>query len=151
MIFLLALAAMVYAGSSQRHHNIKGTLTGAASGNDSVFNDTIHLFSLPYYYNKLYGRIILDSIKDHNPSGFGLVDTVDLILKTHYAGRWQTIDSVRKVLAVATNCTLDVTDTTEGLRGDDVYLIVRIADTVGVTTDSVVNITGQSKIKHDYQ
>lgn len=151
VLMLLIGATIALSGTVRISTVFTGTLTGGASSQDSIYTDTHFIVSGLHYGNRLMGTIILDSIITHEPSGFGLEDSVTMVLKSFYGDQWVTIDSVEKVMDDTETCTLFVVDGRDSLYGDMVVLVIRIADTVGITTDTVVTFRVTTNLLHAFQ
>ena len=154
LLLVVAFAIWAWANTNRVQQILNRTITGVASGNDSVLTDTTFLFQTLHYRNRIIGTIILDSITQHTAgvtNSFGLADTVKLILKSFTNGQYVSIDSTGKVMTVATTCTLFVNNTVDSAYGDHIILITRIADSLGVDTDSIVRFRIRANLIHAYQ
>jgi hypothetical protein len=158
ILFLGLLVTVSFAGTRKYQYKEAITIIGVASGDDSTATDTFAIFTTNHYANRYWITIDFDSVvppeTGHYPSGFGLRDTIIAVIKAEYAGQYITLDSTLDSLKVAAELTLDFTsDAGDSLYkyGEQVYLIIRIADTVGATTDSAHTFNFTIRAKHSYQ
>ncbi len=133
------LASFSFAGKTIYEQTQSITITGVGSGDDSTATDSFSVFNTMHYGNRYWLTVKFDSVEKHEPSGFGLRDTIIVVVKAEYAGQQITLDSTLDSLFDDNELTLDFTS---GV-GDSIYnfgehlwVWVRIADTVGATTDS---------------
>lgn len=152
---LLALT-LAYSGNDRYEGRLVLTKTGIAGGSDSLIVDTFELIPVTKFSNQLLGIFIMDSVRDvPNSGGWGIRDTIDLVFKSSYAGRYTTLDSVRKAVITNVLTTLLVVDGIifDSLYGERIDLIVRLNDTTntGVATDSVARVNINYQILHKFR
>lgn len=155
LVFVLGLlATFILAGNSRYEQNKTITITGVSSGDDSTATDTYYVFNTMHYGNRYWLTVDFDSVTKHEPSGFALRDTIIVVIKAEFAGQYITLDSTLDSLKDDAELTLNFTS---GV-GDSIYnfgehlmVIVRIADTVGATTDSVHSFNFEISGLHLYQ
>ena len=158
VLMLLIGATLALGGVYKNEQSRSLTITGVSSGDDSTAVDTIALFNTRYYANRYWVTIEFDSVLQHGAGSttdsFGLRDSIFVVLKAHYAGQYITLDSTEDSLKDNTTLRLDFTsDIGESLYkyGSEIFLIVRIADTVGLTEDSVATFKYRINGFHAYQ
>lgn len=134
------------------------SITGTAGGNDSTIVDSFYLSDLNHWKNGVILSVYVDSQKFHNVAAggdFGMVDSISVIVKSQFEDQWFTIDSLKKVMLGSATCTLATLNymqaATDSVYAEKLWLIIRIADTVGVTTDSVAIFKGRYEVLHKYQ
>lgn len=129
------------------------TITGVASGDDSTAVDSFAIFETRHYANRYWVTIDFDSVEKHEPSGFGLRDSIFVVITTEFAGQRIVLDSTEDSLFDANTLTLNFTsgpgDSLYNF-GEQIWLKVRIADTVGASTDSVHNFNFRIEGMHFY-
>jgi hypothetical protein len=151
LLFVGILATVSFAGTKKYQYNEAIVITGVGSGDDSTTTN--------HYANRYWITIDFDSVtgdnSGHQPAGFALRDSIFAVVKSEYAGQWITLDSTEDTLKDATeltiNFTSDIAEDSLYKYGEQVYLIVRIADTVGSTTDSSHTFNFTIRAKHFYQ
>ena len=156
LIVLLVMALIVIGITkvNRIERRVQLTITGSAGGQDSIVTDTTVLFQSEHFRNRVLGMVILDSVTQHTAgvtNSFGLADTVRLVLKSVLNGQYITLDSTGKTMTSATTCTLFVNNTIDSVYGERVVLITRIADSIGVDTDSIVRFNLNVKLLHGFQ
>ena len=151
---LLVAALLAQAKTRSKSFRYSQTITGVGSGDDSTSVDSHFLFSTQHYANRYWITVEFDSVTKHEPSGFGLRDSIFVAIYTEYEGQRILLDSTEDSLFDATTLTLDFTSglgDTLHLFGERMYIRIRIADTVGATTDSVHTFNYIINWFHAYQ
>ena len=130
------------------------TITGVGSGDDSTVVDSYPIFNTMHYGNRYWITVKFDSVEKHEPSGFGLRDSIFVVIFTEFEGQRIVLDSTEDTLKDDTELTLNFTGSGAGdsiqSYGEHLWVWVRIADTVGATTDSVHNFNFEISAIHLY-
>ncbi len=159
VLMLLIGATLAFGGAGRYGQSQSITITGVASGNDSTAKDSFPIFNTMHYGNRYWMTIEFDSVTQHgegsNVDSFGLTDSVFVVIRTEYAGQIITLDSTEATLVDASTLTLNFTGSGAGdsiqAYGEHLWVWVRIADTVGLTTDSVATFNFRISGIHLYQ
>ncbi len=152
-LLLATLAVFVMAGSEKYEEKFSLTITGVASGDDSTVIDTIWLpFNAKHRFNRVIGRVYWDSVQKHEPATSFLECSVMTVFKTVYGGLHTTLDSTKSAMVDAGTQTHTIIEggLRDSLYGEKFYVILRVADTVGVTTDTTTTIQGRIELLHAF-
>ena len=158
LLFLITETSMnVFAGTKKYSEDTSLTITGVGSGDDSTVVDTYSIFTSNHYGNRAIVVVDFDSVTEHGTGStidsFALRDSIFVVLKGEYAGQYFTIDSTEDSLFDANNLTVTLAaGNLDSLHkfGEQLYVIVRIADTVGLTTSSAAVFNFRIRVKYFY-
>ncbi len=156
LLFLGLLATVSFAGKNYYTASNKTlTITGHASNDDSTVVDSYPIFNTMHYGNRYWLTVKFDSIEKHEPSGFGLRDSIFVVVFTEFEGQRVVLDSTEDSLKDDTELTLNFTGSGAGDSiqnyGEHLWVWVRIVDTVGATADSVHNFNFEISAIHLFQ
>lgn len=152
---ILCFSFIAYSDAKLKPGTFSITGTGVASGNDSVFQDTLQVANLMHFRNRYQFVLQVDSLPPIEGVGggdFGDIDSITTILKSEFRGIWTTLDSVKGTMANSRfTSSLIIGPLNDTLVGENLMLIIRIADTVGLVTDSSATFRGRWHLLHAWQ
>ncbi len=157
LILCLGLLATVsFAGKNYYAASNKTmTITGHATNDDSTATDSFAIFNTMHYGNRYWLTVKFDSIEKHEPSGFGLRDSIFVVVFTEFEGQRIVLDSTEDSLFDDNTLTLNFTGSGAGDSiynyGEHLWVWVRIVDTVGATTDTAHSFNFEISGIHLYQ